>query len=235
MATATDALDPAKPALHAGLQRDPLGSQIASLLRREIYLGRLRPGTRLGQQELCEQFGTSRMPVRDALRELVYDGLLVRDGARQVVVAPLHRADLLDSFQIEGMLNGMAAARATANATQEDFQRLEEFHGGMLRCAGSGDYAEMARLNWQFHRYINRLAGSRKLLAALRVVSLDVPRDYLTQLPEWAQKSNREHEAIINAMKSHDSKGAEALMTRHLADSGTGLADYLASQGLEFG
>lgn len=217
----------------ADLQRAPLGSQIASALRRDIFLGRLRPGTRLGQQELCEEFGTSRMPVRDALRELVYDGLLMRDGARTVVVAPLNRADLLDSFHIEGMLNGMAAERATANATEEDFAALESYHNGMQESLAASDHAQMARYNWLFHRYINRLSQSRKLIAALRVVSLDVPRDYLTEVPEWGRKSNREHAEIIAAMRAGDAEKANRLMTDHLSNSGAGLADFLAAKGLE--
>jgi DNA-binding GntR family transcriptional regulator len=215
------------------LNRDSLGSQIASALRRDIYLGRIRPGTRLGQQELCEQFGTSRMPARDALRELVHDGLLVQQGPRQVVVAPLSRRELVDSFIIEGTLNGIAARLATMRARSEDLDTLTRLHDEMQERADAGDPARMAELNWQFHRKINHMAGSRKLLAALRIVSVDVPRDYLIQVPSWAQRSNKEHRAILDAMRSGDAERAEKLMAEHLEASGSGLADYLAGQGLD--
>jgi DNA-binding GntR family transcriptional regulator len=215
------------------IQRAPLGNQIAAALRRDIFLGRLRPGTRLAQHELCAEFGTSRMPVRDALRELLYDGTVMSDGARTVVVAPLSRSDLIDSFQIEGLLNGLAARLATPRASAEDFEILTSLHKQMLASNKAGKHEEMAQLNWQFHRHINRLAGSRKLLSALRVVSLDVPRDYLIRMPEWASKTNTEHAQIIAAMKARDPANAESLMEAHLTESGKGLADFLVREGLQ--
>jgi DNA-binding GntR family transcriptional regulator len=215
------------------IQREPLGSQIASALRRDIFLGRLLPGTRLAQAELCTEFGTSRMPVRDALRELTFDGTVISDGARTVVVAPLSRSDLIDSFRIEGLLNGLAARLATPLATAEDFEVLTSLHKQMLASSKASKHEQMAQLNWQFHRHINKLAGSRKLLSTLRVVSLDVPRDYLIRMPEWATKSNKEHAQIIAAMKARDSAKAESLMEAHLTESGKGLADFLVREGLQ--
>jgi DNA-binding GntR family transcriptional regulator len=195
------------------IQREPLGNQIAAALRRDIFLGRLRPGTRLAQHELCAEFGTSRMPVRDALRELLYDGTVMSDGARTVVVAPLSRSDLIDSFQIEGLLNGLAARMATPRASAEDFEILTSLHKQMLASNKAGKHEKMAQLNWQFHRHINRLAGSRKLLSA--------------------SKTNTEHAQIIAAMKARDPAKAESLMEAHLTESGKGLADFLVREGLQ--
>ncbi|MBX3093737.1 MAG: GntR family transcriptional regulator [Cryobacterium sp.] len=211
------------------LDRTPLGSQIASSLRRDILFGRIRPGTRLSQQELCDRFGTSRMPVRDALRELVYSGLLEQDGGRHAIVASLNRADLMDSFTIEGMLGGFAARKAVENATAEDITILEDLHTRMQQSPPE----VVAGLNWQFHRHINRMAKSRKLLAALRQVSLDVPRDYLTEFPEWAQRSHTEHEDLLTALRNGDGERAERIMIDHLVESGRGLIDYLEARGLQ--
>jgi len=214
------------------LQRKPLGSQIATALRRDILFGRLTPGTRLSQQELCERFGTSRMPVRDALRELVYSGLLEQDGGRHAIVASLNRSDLLDSFTIEGMLSAMAARKATINATQEDLDQLESMHERMCAAHAAGESRTMANLNWDFHRYINKLSRSKKLLSAIQTVSLEVPRDYLIEFPQWAAKSNIEHGQIIDAMKKRDVEKVDRLMLDHLVESGVGLTDYLEREGL---
>lgn len=211
------------------LERKSLGAQIASSLRQDILFGRVRPGTRLSQQDLCNRFGTSRMPVRDALRELVYSGLLEQDGGRHAVVASLNRADLLDSFTIEGLLGGLAARKAVENATAEDITLLEDLHQRMQE----GLPEEVAALNWQFHRHINRMTKSRKLLAALRQVSLDVPRDYLTEFPEWAKRSHAEHEELLAAMREGNGERAEQVMIDHLVGSGRGLIDYLEERGLQ--
>lgn len=215
------------------LQKDSLSSQIARSLREDIYFGRLKPGTHLAQQQLCEEFGISRMPVRDALRELVYAGLLIQDDARHTVVAPLRRSDLLDNFEIEGLLNGMAVRRAIENMSEGDIASLKELNKQMNKACADGDQKSMAALNWQFHRSINRLAKSPKLLTALRGISLDVPRDFLVQVPSWMEKSDHEHNELIAAIERRDADAAEALMVSHLVDSGEGLVEYLKSNGLD--
>jgi DNA-binding GntR family transcriptional regulator len=217
------------------VQRTPLGSQIADALRQDIVLGRLKPGTRLSQRALCDQFGTSRMPVRDALRSLLHDGLLVLDGGHHTRVAPLSKDDLLDSFVIEGTLTGLATTRATEHITDADLDELDALHRQMIRVAKGdpGDGAtSMASLNWGFHRKINRRSGSHKILAALRVVSVDVPRDFLERLPEYHAKSNTEHARILSAIRKKDGELAGELMTAHVISSGRALISYLETQGV---
>ncbi|GAA2592856.1 GntR family transcriptional regulator [Dactylosporangium fulvum] len=215
------------------VQRSLLGSQIADQLRRDILLGMIKPGTRLSQQPLCERFGTSRMPIRDALQALTHEGLLTTDRGQHTIVAPLSRADLIDSYLIEGMLAGMAATRASENATPDDLENLASLHDGMVAAAAVGNQASMAELNWTFHRSINRLARSRKLLTALKILSVDLPRNFLIEMPERAGHSNAEHEAIIEAMRHHEHKKVGSLMTDHIVGSGHGLVEHLTLQGLE--
>ena len=212
----------------------PLGSQIADELRRDVLLGRLVPGARMSQQELTERFGTSRMPVRDALRSLVHEGLMFVDQTRHIVVAPLSRQDLIDAFMIEGLLTGMAAERASSRATAADLEQLTELDGSMIAAAAKGRQDLMVELNWNFHRKINHMSGSRKLIVALRKVSVDLPRDFLAQLPEWSEKSNAQHAEIVEAMRKRRHKRAGSLMTEHVVESGQGLVDHLIAFGVQF-
>ncbi|MDV6271731.1 GntR family transcriptional regulator [Rhodococcus globerulus] len=215
------------------LHRSPLGNQIADTLRRDIMLGVLRPGTRVSQQEVCERFGTSRMPVRDALRILVEDGLMSVDSTRRIVVAPLSREDLLDAFTIEGLLTGMATERASRRAEPAALEELQGLQNRMIQAAEQGDLSSMVELNWTFHRRINRMAGSRKLLVAIRKVSVDLPRDYLSQVPDWSERSIAEHTEILDAMKNRRHVSARNLMAEHVVESGRGLIKYLESVGVE--
>jgi acyl-CoA synthetase (AMP-forming)/AMP-acid ligase II/DNA-binding GntR family transcriptional regulator len=216
------------------LQRDPLGNQIADTLRREILLGVLPSGTQVAQQQLCERFGTSRMPVRDALRELVHEGLMTLDSARHIVVAPLSKQDLLDAFTIEGVLTGMAAERASQRASKADLDSLERLHQAMLDAAEQKRQSAMVELNWSFHRKINHMSGSRKLIVALRKVSVDLPRDFLEQVPEWNVTSNTDHARILAAMRARKHKAAGKYMTEHVTQSGRGLVEHLAAHGVQF-
>jgi acyl-CoA synthetase (AMP-forming)/AMP-acid ligase II/DNA-binding GntR family transcriptional regulator len=216
------------------LQRDPLGNQIADTLRREILLGVLSPGTQVSQQQLCERFGTSRMPVRDALRELVQEGLMTLDSARHIVVAPLSKQDLLDAFTIEGVLTGMATERASQRASAADLDSLERLHEAMLEAAEGSHQNAMVEFNWSFHRTINHMSGSRKLILALRKVSVDLPRDFLEQVPEWNVRSNADHARILAAMRAGKHKTAGKCMAEHVTVSGRGLVEHLAAHGVQF-
>lgn len=217
----------------APIERKLLSSQIVDALRRDILLGILKPGTKVSQQRLCELYGTSRMPVRDALRALVHEGLMVVDEGRHILVAPLSRTDLLDAFTIEGVLTGIAAERASQRATIGDLDQLDELHDGMIHAARADELSTMVELNWQLHRQVNRLAGSRKLLVSLRKVSLDLPRDFLEHVPKWSSQSNREHAEILAAMRARRHARARVRMQEHVVNSGRGLVEFLESQGLE--
>jgi DNA-binding GntR family transcriptional regulator len=215
------------------VQRALLSGQIADALRREILIGVLKPGTRMAQQQLCEEFGTSRMPVRDALKVLVNEGLLLTDVGHHLVVAPLSREGLSDAFTIEGMLAGFAAKRASMRASDADLDHLESLHADMLEAAKREDQNQMVELNWALHSSVNHLAASRKMLAALTAVSLYLPREYLGQLPTWNGTSNAEHGEILSAMRARHHELAGKLMNDHIIGFGKGIVVYLESQGLQ--
>ncbi|HZZ52045.1 MAG TPA: GntR family transcriptional regulator [Pseudonocardia sp.] len=215
----------------ARLSRRSLGDQIADQLRQEILLGQLEPGTAISQQGLCEVYGTSRMPVRDALVKLMNEGLLHSGIGGQAVVARLTREDILDSFDIEAVVHSRAARRATIAAGEEELSYLEQLHEEMVEAHRAGDLERVGELNWAFHRTINLASGSPKLIAMMRTVSLDVPRDYLKELPGWAERANSEHAEIVAAFRARDADRVAELMQRHLERAGANLVEYLESNG----
>jgi len=155
------------------------------------------------------------------------------DEANRTVVAPVRRSDLLDAFIIEASLAGIAAERAAKLINEGQIDELEDLHQRMVEAALVEDQVRMANLNWEFHRRINRLSGSRKLLAVLRASSIDLPRDYLVQLPEWNGKSNADHAVIISALRARDGAATRQAVVAHVLESGQGLIAHLAAQGLE--
>jgi DNA-binding GntR family transcriptional regulator len=216
------------------VQRDTLGSQIAHLIRQDILFGRLQAGKRLTQDQLCEVFGTSRMPVRDALRQLTSEGLLVRDGGQNTaLVAQVRRNDIEDAFLLEGLVHGEAARRVATQGATPGLDVMVDLHAEMLAAAERGNPAPIADLNWQFHRQLNRMANSRKIIAALKVVSLHVPRDFLSQFPGKIGESNAQHAVVIDAIRKRDPYRAQAVMFEHVVDAGRTLVSYLEEQGLE--
>lgn len=215
------------------LEQRPLGSQIADHVRQDILLGRLRAGELIRQDELSAEFGTSRMPVRDALRRLASEGLVVNTQSRRLEVAQLTILDIEESFVVEALVHSRAARRATRGASEADLDFLQELHDAMLEASGEGDLKRVAELNWQFHRQINVLANSPKLIAILRTVSVSIPRDYLVEMPKDALKrSHRDHERIVNAMRRGDENQVEELTRSHVEEAGERLVARFIEIGL---
>lgn len=216
-----------RPTTTTPLDRSTLSTQIADVVRADIVFGRIEPGTALGQRELCERFETSRMPARDALRQLAHEGLVVPDGAGHQVVAQLSRRDIEDAYVIEGILQGLAARRVAETHTDEIIAELWERHREMV--AAQEDPVRLGELNWEFHHRITDLAESRKLTAALRTIRISMPTDatYLVQFPEWGSHVNSEHTEIIEAIEARDGDRAERLMRDHVASAGFHLTEYL--------
>jgi DNA-binding GntR family transcriptional regulator len=214
------------------LNRQSLGDQIAHHLREEIVLGRLAPGTPVSQQWLCERYGTSRMPVRDALVKLGAEGLVVPTRGGHTIVAELTPEDIVDVFEIEAIVHGRAARRAAARITDADLAELVELHETMVAAEAVRDLKRLTEFNWRFHKRINALSGSAKLVAMLRTLSLNIPQTYLFELPDWAGQTVREHAGIVAALGDRDGERVEVLAAEHVRGAGGNLARYLAGRGV---
>jgi DNA-binding GntR family transcriptional regulator len=200
-----------------------LGQQVASAVRRAIIVGTIPAGTALAQAKLCEQYDVSRIPVRDALLILANEGLLVRNRRNQMVVAEVTKQDLIDTFKVEAYLSGLAARRAAANATDADLAQLEDIIAEGEALDARDDKKTMAALSWRFHHRVNRIAGSPRLLATLRAVSMPLLQDFMSDLPSWWDDTQEEHVAITQALRNRDSDEAERLTVEHFAHAGDAL------------
>lgn len=217
------------------ITREPLGSQIANAIRDEIFSGGLPPGTHLSQEQIRKRFGTSRIPVRDALMMLASEGLVIELGAGRVQVAELNGRDLEDVFLIEGFLHGLACRRAAERMTDSELGELRDVHERLAAAVDSGDADLVAALNWEFHRRINQISGSAKLIAALRPLALSMPRGFLAMVPNWAPKALRMQEQLLAAFADRDGPRAEKVSSTHTVRAGAELAAFLSDQGINLG
>jgi DNA-binding GntR family transcriptional regulator len=210
----------------------PLGRQIADGIRHEILTGNLRPGQTLSQETLCARFGTSRMPVRDALRQLHYEGFLVWLPNNQTQVARFSRDDIYEIFEVHAMLHGRLARRATDRASEEDLDRLFTHHLMMVEAVTGLRLSELWSRNWQFHQEIVELGNSPKFVAALRAVTIEIHRTSLYNTEEQARRSNDEHAAILDAMRSRDGPSVEELMAEHVIEARDSVIGHLTRVGV---
>lgn len=185
-------------------------------LRDRILTGALPAGTRLDLDAITKEFATSRTPVREALLELSYDGLVKVAPRSGVTVIGISPEDLLDSFTILGVLTGQAAAWAAQRVTPDGVARLR-------------DLAADLDANWDFHREIHRAAHSRRLMAQIRQAVRVVPSNFLAMFPEHEHHSIDDHQALVAALADRDAEKARDIAERHVVDAGHSLAGRLES------
>lgn len=211
------------------LRRTSLGLQISQELRRQILFGHLNPGTPLTQQDLCDRFGTSRMPVRDAINMLVMDGLATRPNNRDTVVADITLEDILDAFQVNAHLHALAAVRAVKRGTPDERNRLQNIHEEMGKAVRNGVLPRSAELNGRFHRQLNRMSHSNPIITALKRVTAFVPDDFVKEAPDYAIRGYDEHESIMSAFLGGEEEKLYEMIIHHVMSVADHLVDMLSS------
>jgi DNA-binding GntR family transcriptional regulator len=202
-------------------------AQAANELRDRILTGRLRPGDRLDLDQLSAEFGISRTPIREALLELSYEGLVAITPRSGMAVVGITPEDAVDNFAILAALAGKGAELATTRISTEELRELRAF------AAAIGESDDVVAANRHFHRAINQAARSPRLLTYVRQAQRAVPGNYFELFPEQEQRSRREHAALLDAMERGDGSEARRLMEAHVLSAGEALGTWLAKAAQE--
>lgn len=193
-------------------------------LRDRILTGALPAGSRVDLDAITEEFATSRTPVREALLELSFEGLVRVAPRSGITVVGISSRDVLDSFTILGVLTGQAAAWAAERVTSEELNTLRELAADVASRAGDDRIGEA---NWLFHQEIHRAAHSSRVLAQIKQAARVVPTNFLTLFPDHEAHSLSEHEELLDALGDGDAERARSIAERHVLDAGRSLADWL--------
>ena len=193
----------------------------AEELRNRILTGALAPGTRLDLDALTVEFRASRTPIREALLELSYEGLVEVAPRSGVTVLGLTPRDVLDNFAILGTLAGKAAEWAAARITDEEL-------GAIRHLAGDVQLDDdLVAANWRFHRAVHRASGSPRILTLIRQTVGVVPTNFFDVFPDQTQHTAADHDEIVAALARRDGAAARAAAERHVTDAGAALARFL--------
>ena len=198
--------------------RQALYLEVADRLRAMIDERALMPGAWIDEVALAASLGTSRTPMREALKVLAAEGLVRLEPHRGCFVNALSEQDLDEIFPLMALLEGRCAYEAARNVTPADLDALEGLHADLSRYAQAGDIDAYYETNYQIHEAIQRLAGNRWLsgvVSDLRKV-LRLSRHKSLKLPGRIHESCAEHLSVFSALKAHDPEGAEALMKTHV-------------------
>lgn len=199
----------------------------ATELRDRILTGRLRAGGRLDLDQVAAEFGTSRTPVREALLELSYEGLVAVTPRSGITVLGITPEDAIDNFAVLATLSGKAAEWATGRVSPQQLAELRQLAEAII---GAEDVVEA---NGRFHRALNMASGSRRLLTFLRQAVRVVPASYFELFPEQEQRSRQEHAALLDAIEGGDSQAARSIAEAHVLDAGEALGGWLRDRAAE--
>ena len=202
-------------------------SMIEEKLRAAIYDGRLPCGMAIRQQELATLFGVSRMPVREALRQLEAQGLLQVTQHKGAVVAPLINHDSAETYALRMLLECEALRLSVPLLEESDFDLAQ---GCIERLEQTSDYVEISQLNRAFHRALYAHAGNRRLLRLVDEGLIEEERFLRFNLEAMGLRkvAQDDHRQLLQAARQRDVPLAIELLREHLQRGVAAIARYLA-------
>lgn len=195
----------------------PESERVTRQLRDEILDGVRRPGSRLVEREVAEHLGVSRLPVRDALKTLVAEGLVTPRPRSWAVVREFSASDVADLDEVRSALETLAFRLAAQRHTRAGLERLRADLDAELEAARAGDAVRARRAAADFHQTVTSLAGN-ELLGELERVLRSRMRWLLGRHDDLLGIA-REHGALYQAIAARDVERVETLVRDHLATS----------------
>ena len=203
-----------------------LADEVVTYVRDLILAGSLKPGTKIDQDAIAEALDVSRSPVREALVILSREGLVEMTPRRGASVADLTPEDIVDHYELFGMVSGRVAAMAAVSLKDDEIAQLAAIHERFERDTGE----DLSALNNAFHRVINS-AAPRRTRWLLRHLVRSVPARYYEFIDGWDSQAVQHHAAILQAISERDPDGAREAMEEHLHQSGLAAAEFLQRHG----
>lgn len=206
--------------------------QVADRLRDQIYQHELIPGDPIDEMALCERYGISRTPLREALKVLSSEGLIELIPRRGSFVRSMEIEELNELFPVMMVLEGLCAREAVENCTPKDLQQLEQMHEKLENFVKEGNIDAYYEQNFVFHQAVQDLSGNKwlqRVIGDLRKV-LRLARHMQLTIPGRLQESLEEHRQIMQAFSIKDPDLADKNMQNHLKQQWYSLVDKNKSE-----
>ena len=196
----------------------PLRDVVFNTLRSAIITGELSPGERLMEIKLANELGVSRTPVREALRKLEREGLVITTARKGAEVAPINEKDLKEVLEIRKSLESLACQIASQKITPAQTEELAAMNGLIAQAIEANDTESITQMDIEFHEIIYTVTENQRLIDMLHQLKEHILRYRLQYIKDMKNKKNivDEHNKIINALENHNARSARREIERHI-------------------
>ncbi|HPW41942.1 MAG TPA: GntR family transcriptional regulator [Bacillota bacterium] len=209
----------------------PLREVVFNSIRGAIISGVLKPGERLMEVQLAEKMGVSRTPIREAIRKLELEGLVVMIARKGAYVADLSIKNITDVLEVRAALEGLASGLAALRMTEEEIKDLELTARHFEQAMNSNDVEGIIQTDIEFHEKIFKATRNEKLLQLTNSLMEQVQRFRVMYLNKAIKSTNliKEHYKIVEAISRRNREMAENIAKIHIQNAEKDMMRLLGS------
>lgn len=210
----------------------PLRDVVFNTLRQAILKGELKPGERLMEIALAERLGVSRTPIREAMRKLELEGLVVMIPRRGAQVANITEKDLNDVLEVRIALETMAIEKACKRMTQEQMEKLLAAERTFERTMKDGNLVRLAEADVEFHEIIYQASDNRRLIQVLNNLREQIYRYRVEYLKDEETRNVlvKEHKELYQAILDRDVARAQEISFQHIENQRKAIIESIAAE-----
>ena len=199
----------------------PLREVVFKSVRGAILSGVLKPGERLMEVQMAEKLGVSRTPIREAIRKLELEGLVIMMPRKGAYVADLSIKDITDVLEIRAALEGLASGLAALRITDEEIDGLKLTALHFHQAIETGDFDKIVQMDIEFHDRIFKAARNEKLLQINNNLREQVQRFRIMYINKSNKSKNlaKEHYEIAEAISNRNIEMAANIAKRHIENA----------------
>lgn len=196
----------------------PLRDVVFNTIREAILKGDFAPGERLMEKQLADKMGVSRTPIREAIRKLELEGLVIMIPRKGAEVASITKKDISDVLEIRAALESLAVRLACKRMSEQDLQELENVCKDFQAATGANDVNRIIELDVKFHDLLFRCSYNDKLIQMLNNLIEQIYRfrvEYIYKMNDYSELA-KEHQQIVQSLRDKKPEQASELAVSHI-------------------
>src|SRR5699024_787412 len=212
-------------------ERATLQFKVTTKLREVIMKGDFELGERLVQEEWARKLGVSRMPIREALRQLEVEGLVKLEPRKGAIVTPISSEDIEEIYQLRALVEGEAVEQSLPYLDEKEKEQIINLYKEMDKLGKTEkDREAYQNLNTDFHKMIQQGCPWRRLHNFIDTLWRGIPLHTPSLLDDNIDKSHEEHQMMVGYIEKNDKKNLRYTMEKHILRTKDLLIDIIPNK-----